>query len=68
MAYWCGGRAGEREQADERLRACVAEHGGNGIATLLYWGVRVGGHPWLPFYWRWGYGWPWARGYAGAVE
>jgi len=50
--------------ADQTLRACVAKQSESGvIATLVYWGVRVGGNPWLPAYWRWGYGWPWGRGY-----
>jgi hypothetical protein len=27
-------------------------------------GVRVGGSPYWPTRYRWGYGWPWPRGYA----
>jgi hypothetical protein len=26
-------------------------------------GVRIGGTPYLPTRFRWGYGWPWPRGY-----
>jgi hypothetical protein len=26
---------------------------------LTYVGVRVGGPAWMPFPWRWGYGWDW---------
>jgi hypothetical protein len=63
MIYWCGGSAEERRLADTRLRACVAGSGSPRIAPITYWGVRLGGSPWLPTYWRWGYGWPWPRGY-----
>lgn len=62
--YWCGGSAKDRRRADRKLRTCVADTSGSTtIATLVYWGVRLGGDPWLPGYWRWGYGWPWLRGY-----
>jgi hypothetical protein len=27
------------------------------IGSLFYAGVRLGGAPWLPTPWRWGYGW-----------
>jgi hypothetical protein len=29
----------------------------------MYYGVRVGGHPLLPFPWRRGYGWDWPYRY-----
>ena len=61
VTYWCGGSAEAREQADEQLRACVADKGGP--AGLMHIGVRAGGHPYTPAPWRWGYGWPWPRGY-----
>jgi hypothetical protein len=64
MVYWCGGSAAERCGADDQLRRCGAEHDGGALAGIMYWGVRVGGHPWLPTSWRWGYGWPWPHGYA----
>jgi len=59
IPYWCGGSPAQRLEADRELRACVAEVAGGTWATLMYWGVRVGGPPRLPFSWRWGYGWPW---------
>jgi hypothetical protein len=65
MSYWCGGSAEARLEADAKFRACVAGKGGHGAAEVMYWGVRLGGHPWIPGYWRWGYGWPWPRGYTG---
>jgi hypothetical protein len=63
LLYWCGGSDAERRTADAALRRCVAAHGGGALATLVYWGVRLGGHPWLPTFWRWGYSWPWPHGY-----
>ena len=68
MAYWCGGSAEERRATDALFRACVTDHGGRALAALLYWSVRVSGNPWLPVYWRWGYGWAWPRGYTDARE
>jgi hypothetical protein len=58
IAYWCGGPDEAREQADTEFRACVALHG-DGLASVSYLGVRVGGPGWMPFPWRWGYGWDW---------
>jgi hypothetical protein len=63
MVYWCGGSDAERRAADAELRRCMAEHGGEALAAIGYWAVRVGGHPWLPTYWRWGYGWSWPHDY-----
>lgn len=54
--YWCGGGAAERRAVDRALRQCVQAAGSPAAAALMYWGVRTGGHPWLPFPWRWGYG------------
>lgn len=61
--YWCGGSTVDRCAADRRLRAC-AEASGHGTAgRFMYFGTRMGGHPWLPFPWRWGYGWDWPYAY-----
>jgi hypothetical protein len=62
-AYWKGGTYSEREAADRKLRACVEQVGEPGIAALMLAGVRVGGTPYLPTRFRWGYGWPYFRGY-----
>jgi hypothetical protein len=62
-AYWQGGTYQERYQADLVLRRCVAKVGEPGIAALMLAGVRVGGSPLWPTRFRWGYGWPWPRGY-----
>lgn len=63
-AYWRGGTAGERLQADRRLREAVGAEGHPVLAELMYLGVRLGGSPWWPTPWRWGFGWPFPRGYA----
>ncbi len=63
LAYWVGGRADEREAADQELKSCVEEVGKPDIAQLMLAGVRVGGSPWLPTRFRWAYGWPYLRGY-----
>jgi|GEM_PF-688637 len=63
IAYWCGGDSRDRRQADEQLRTCVNEETA-GLGNFMYLGVRLGGIPWLPTPWRWGYGWDnWPSGY-----
>lgn len=61
--YWQGGTAMQREQSDARLKQCVNEVGEPAIANLMLAGVRVGGSPYFPTPFRWGYGWPYPRGY-----
>jgi hypothetical protein len=62
-AYWAGGTSDMRAKADENLRKCVTKVGEPGIAKLMLAGVRVGGTPYLPTTFRWGYGWSFPRGY-----
>lgn len=62
-AYWCGGSPEARAAADEELRACVAESRGAVLGRLMWLGVRVGGHPAAPLYFRWGYGHAYAGSY-----
>jgi hypothetical protein len=62
-AYWRGGTAEERRQADARLRECVKRVGKPTLASLMYRGVRLGGMPLWPTWFRWGYGWGYGRGY-----
>lgn len=45
------------------LKECVASVGEEKIALLMLAGVRVGGTPYLPTSFRWGYGWPYPRFY-----
>jgi hypothetical protein len=65
LAYWRGGTAGQRLQADQALKACVQQASGNeALAALMFNGVRIGGGPEFDTPYRWGYGWPFGRGYA----
>ena len=63
LAYWKGGTYSERLEADQALEKCVAQVGEPEIAQLMLAGVRVGGSPYFPTTYRWGYGWPYPRGY-----
>ena len=63
LKYWVGGSYNERIQADLELRACVKTVGKPVIADIMLAGVRVGGSPWWPTSFRWGYGWPFTNGY-----
>lgn len=68
FAYWRGGTYAQRIRADQALEACVAQLDEPVIATLMYMGVRVGGTPFVPTDFRWGYGWPEYRGYRALSE
>ncbi len=64
IAYWQGGTAGDRKTADEALRDCVFERTRDkALAETMFVGVRAGGHPAFPTWYRWAYGWPYGRGY-----
>ncbi len=67
-SYWKGGTYQDRVKADRELEACVASVGQPGVARLMLAGVRVGGTPYLPTRFRWGYGWPYLRGYKALTE
>lgn len=56
-AYWKGGTAKMRKQADKDLRDCVAARGYPVIGWVMYVGVRLFGSVYWPVPWRWGYGW-----------
>lgn len=68
LAYWQGGTFKQREQADVDLKKCVAKVGEQEIALLMLAGVRVGGTPFLPTNFRWGYGWPYPKFYGELTE
>lgn len=53
----------QRLAADHELRACVAQVKDKHLAQLMLSGVRVGGSPFYPTPFRWGYGWDYLRGY-----
>jgi hypothetical protein len=61
--YWKGGTYKERQEADTALRECVGKLGEAEIAILMLAGVRIGGTPFLPTTFRWGYGWSYPRFY-----
>jgi hypothetical protein len=64
IAYWRGGTEAERRTSDEELRACILKRTGDkALAETMYLGVRAGGHPAFPAWYRWAYGWPYGRGY-----
>lgn len=63
IAYWKGGTYEERLAADLALEQCVAKAGEPEIAKLMLHGVRTGGNPYFLTLYRWGYGWPFGRGY-----
>ena len=53
--YAKGGTAAERKAADVALLRCVVDTGHPWWAVVMYIGVRMGGVPWLPTPWRWGF-------------
>ncbi|WP_296055389.1 hypothetical protein [uncultured Amphritea sp.] len=67
-AYWQGGTYQQRLNADNRLNECVAAVGKPNTALLMLAGVRVGGSPYFPTTFRWGYGWPYPRNYGELTE
>jgi hypothetical protein len=69
ISYWRGGTKDDRRHADEKLRDCVLERTGNKtLAKLMFDGVRAGGHPAFPTWYRWGYGWRYGKVYAPLTE
>ncbi len=68
FAYWQGGTYSQRLEADKALQRCVASVGEEEIALVMLAGVRVGGSPYWPTQFRWGYGWPWPRNYGELSE
>lgn len=63
LAYWRGGSADDRLDADRALKACVGEQAHPWLGSFMYAGVRMAGGPSLPTPFRWGFGWPYGRGY-----
>jgi len=64
LAYWRGGTEAERLAADRALERCVAGTArSSDLAGAMFAGVRAGGSPYLATSYRWGYGWPYGRGY-----
>lgn len=60
-AYYYGGTAEEKRAADEKLMNCVSEKLGNKVTGRLLgksmeMAVKLGGKPYYPTSYRWGYG------------
>ena len=69
IAYWRGGTRADRERADVELRKCVLERTRDPrLAAVMYDGVRLGGSPVFPNWYRWAYGWPYGRTYEPVTE
>ena len=66
--YWKGGTYTERLESDKALKDCVAKVGEPEVALLMLAGVRVGGTPFFPTTFRWGYGWSYPRFYGPLTE
>ncbi len=67
-AYWQGGTYDQRLQADQELKMCVEGVGEPELAVLMLAGVRVGGTPFLPTSFRWGYGWSYPKLYGALTD
>lgn len=63
--YYQGGSKQERLEADRVLRDCIRRKGHTIADDIYYFGVRIGGVPWLPTPWRWGFGYPFKKGHRG---
>lgn len=63
LAYWAGGSLDKKHQADKALAKCVKQTGQATISQLMHSGVVLGGSAYYPTFYRWGYGWPYLRGY-----
>jgi len=62
-AYWKGGTRLEKEKADMQLKQCVSDLGESKLSLVMHLGVTFGGEAFFPTWYRWGYGWPYLRGY-----
>ena len=56
-AYYYGGTKQEKKQADKALSQCVSKVVGNKfLGKAMQLAVKIGGSPYLPTSYRWGYG------------
>ena len=68
IAYWCGGSAAQRADADRELGLCLTRNGDAGMGSIMRLGTRLGGFSILPVPWRWGYGWFWPHSKTGVTD
>lgn len=67
--YYLGGTRQDRLNADKRLRECVEKMGYPGWARIMFYAVRIGGHPISPSKRsRWGFGGRWTSFYRKGKE
>ena len=61
IAYWTGGTAGEKKQADQLFKQSIKDQGllGKMVGPVVYAGVVIFGDTWLTrqFDANWGFGW-----------
>lgn len=53
--YGAGGTSDQRAAADRGLYECVAASGHRLAAGVMWASVKIGGQPFFPFGWRWGF-------------
>jgi hypothetical protein len=63
ILYWKGGTRAERKAADATFRACVMATGEPKFANRAFHVIRIFGSAYLPYPWRWGYGWRFPKRY-----
>lgn len=63
-AYFYGGSAYRKFMADMNLAVGIAKRGYIRRAVLFFIGVSIGGTPYIPFSWRWGFHYDYGRGYS----
>ena len=64
ILYWQGGSKRDRFVADYLFRECVLERTADPHqAEIMFRAVRIGGSPYFPTWYRWGYGWNYLREY-----
>ena len=61
-AYYYGGSARDRYSADGTFRECLRDEDWPVLSWVYYGAVRIGGHPIVPLWFRWGFGSPYAWG------
>ncbi|MGZ3773374.1 MAG: hypothetical protein ACXVCY_02745 [Pseudobdellovibrionaceae bacterium] len=66
--YWVGGSEADKDKADRMLEKCIGINTFPILGEIFYAGVHVGGSPFLPTTWRWGYGYVKPRGFAPRSE
>jgi len=67
--YWRGGSKEDKKTADGELRNCIIKKTGSIVlAEIMYLGVKICGSAFFPTWYRWGYGWPYGRGYNLLIE